>query len=258
MLTLVPWRGRAIVGTGQTPHLVEPGDLAVSPAEIDAFIADANRAFPALKLAQSEVTLVHRGVVPATAESGRPPDLKTTSEILDHANGAFSIVGVKFTTARATAERAIELVARGLRRQLARSRTAIMPLPGAAIADHEALAIETARDLHMEVPLGAIKHLIALYAEGAAEIIRLVHDRPELAESLGSGTDTVKAEVVYTIRHEMAVRLADVLVRRTGAGSSGQPAADAIEAAAHIAQNELKWDATRTAEEIESVHQFYR
>src|SRR4029078_11444796 len=89
MLTLVPWRGRAIVGTGQTPHLVEPGDLAVGRAEIDAFIADANRAFPALKLAQSEVTLVHRGVVPATAESGRPPDLKTPSEILHQTHGAY-------------------------------------------------------------------------------------------------------------------------------------------------------------------------
>jgi len=257
MLTLVPWRGRAIVGTGQTPQLVEPGDLGVSAAEIEAFIIDANAAFPALKLTRNDVTLVHRGIVPATAETGRTPDLKSTSEILDHGNGAFSVIGVKFTTARATAQRAIGMVARQLGRHLPPSKTAIVPLPGAAIADHEALAIETARDLHMEVPLPAIRHLIALYAESAAAIIRLVHDHPELAEPLGPGTDTIKAEVVYTIRHEMAIKLIDVLVRRTGAGSGGQPAAGVIEAAAHIAQNELKWDGTRVAQEIESVRQFY-
>ena len=258
MLTLVPWRGRAIVGTSQTAHLVAPGDLAVSAAEIETFIADANAAFPALKLTRSDVTLVHRGIVPATSETDRTPDLKSTSEILDHANGAFSVIGVKFTTARATAQRGIGLVARRLGRRLPPSKTAIVPLPGAAIADHEALAIETARDLHMEVPLTAIRHLIALYAESGAEIIRLAHDHPELAEPLGPSTDTVKAEVVYAIRHEMAVTLTDVLVRRTGAGSAGQPKPDVIEAAAHIAQNELRWDAARTAQEVESVHQFYR
>lgn len=258
MLTLVPWRGRAIVGTGQTPHLVEPGDLAVSAAEIDAFIADANVAFPALKLSRNDVTLVHRGIVPATAESGRPPDLKSAPEILDHANGAFSVVGVKFTTARSIAKRVIGLVARRLGRRLPPSATATTPLPGAAIADHEALAIETARDLHMHVPLPAIRHLIGLYADGAADIIRLVHDHPELAEPLGSGTDTVKAEVVYTIRHEMAVTLADVLVRRTGVGSAGPPSSDVIDAAARIAQNELGWNGGRTAEEIQAVSQFYR
>jgi glycerol-3-phosphate dehydrogenase len=258
MLTLVPWRGRAIVGTGQSAQLVEPGDLAVTGPEIDAFITDANAAFPALKLTRGDVTLVHRGIVPATAANGGPPDLKSDPEILDHANGAFSVIGVKFTTARGVAERTVRLVARRLGRRLPTSRTAITPLPGAAIADHEALAIETARDLHMDVPLRAIRHLIALYAEAAADIIRLVHGHPELAEPLGSGTDTVKAEVVYTIRHEMAVKLTDVLVRRTGVGSAGRPADDVIEVAAHIAQNELGWDATRTAREIESVRQFYQ
>jgi glycerol-3-phosphate dehydrogenase len=257
MLTLVPWRGRAIVGTGQSAHLVEPGDLAVRGEEIDAFIADANAAFPALTLSRGDVTLIHRGIVPATAQSNGRPDLKPSPEILDHANGAFTVIGVKFTTARGVAERTIGLIARRMARHLPRSRTAVTPLPGAAIADHEALAIEAARELHMDVPLAAIRHLIALYADGAAEIIRLVHGDPKLAETLSNGTDTIQAEVVYTIRHEMAVRLSDVLIRRTGVGSAGPPPAGAVEAAAHIAQGELGWDAARKAEEIADVKQFY-
>src|SRR5204862_4176594 len=55
MLTLVPWRGRAIVGTSQSAQFVKPGDLTVTSAEVDAFIAEANIAFPALQLAAAAV-----------------------------------------------------------------------------------------------------------------------------------------------------------------------------------------------------------
>jgi len=257
MLTLVPWRGRALVGTGQSATLVGANDLAVTAAEVDALIAEANFAFPALKLTAADVTLIHRGTVPATAGNTRKPDLKASPEIIDHANGAVTIVGVKFTTARRVAERAIAVVARQLHRRLPRSRTTITPLPGAAIADHEALAIETARGLRMDVPLPLIRHLIALYAEGAAEIVRLVHERPELAQPLGSGIETIQAEVVYTIRREMAMRLTDVLVRRTELGSAREPAAEAVRTAARIAQAELGWDDERTALEVKDVERFY-
>jgi glycerol-3-phosphate dehydrogenase len=102
-----------------------------------------------------------------------------------------------------------------------------------------------------------IRHLIALYAEGAADIIRLIHERPELGQPLAAGTDTIQAEVVYTIRREMAMRLTDVLVRRTGLGSAREPAAEAVRTAARIAQAELGWDDARTTQEIADVAQFY-
>jgi glycerol-3-phosphate dehydrogenase len=109
----------------------------------------------------------------------------------------------------------------------------------------------------MDVPLPLIRHLIALYAEGAAEIIRLIHDRRDLAEPLAANVETIKAEIVYTIRREMAVRLTDILVRRTELGSAGRPADEAIQTAARIAEAELGWDGGRTARGIEDVARFY-
>ena len=106
MLTLVPWRGRALVGTSQSATTGGADDVSVTAAEIETFIADANTAFPALKLSPADVTLVHRGIVPAATANGKT-DLKPSAEIIDHANGAVTVVGVKFTTARAVAERAI-------------------------------------------------------------------------------------------------------------------------------------------------------
>ncbi|HXG55283.1 MAG TPA: FAD-dependent oxidoreductase [Vicinamibacterales bacterium] len=261
MLTLVPWHGRAVIGTGQSDGLVQPGDLHVSGAEIDGFIAEANQAFPALELTRNDVRLVHRGAVPAETDKAGTPGLRAAPEIYDHATegapGAMTIVGVKYTLARGVAERAVDACGTLLGRPLPRSRTATTPLPGAAIADHEALAIETARAAAMDLPTELTQRLSALYAEAAAGIVRLIADRPEWGEAVANGCQTVGAEIVHVIRHEMAIRLTDVVIRRTTIGSGGHPGAGAVAACGRIAAQELGWEPARLTQEIAAVDAFY-
>ena len=78
------------------------------------------------------------------------------------------------------------LVARRLGKRVRPSRTATTILPGAGIADHEALAIETARALGLELSIATIRHLIARYAERAADVIRLMHELPDLRSPLAA------------------------------------------------------------------------
>ena len=239
MLTLTPWRGRAIVGTGQSTTLVEPDATAVTGAEVDAFIAAANEAFKALRLTRDDVTLVHRGIVPAVDNGGSgAPGLLSVPAIYDHASegapGAITVVGVKYTTARCVAQDVVDRVAKRLGKRVRPSRTATTTLPGAGIADHEALAIETARKHDLELPLTTIRHLIGLYAERAADIVRLMHERPDLRAPVTATATTLGAEIVHVIRHEMAIRLTDIVIRR-----------------------ELGWDRTRTDDEIAAVREFY-
>ncbi|MBA3297700.1 MAG: FAD-dependent oxidoreductase [Acidobacteria bacterium] len=261
MLTLVPWHGRAVIGTGQSAGFVSPGDLRVSAAEIDGFVAEVNEAFPALKLTRNDIRLVHRGVVPAETNSAGTPGLRTSPEIRDHAAdgapGAMTVVGVKYTTARGVAERAVDAGARILGRRLPRSRTSTTLLPGAAIADHEALAIETARAAAMDLPTELTRHLSALYAEAAAGIVRLIAERPDWGAPVALGSQTIGAEVVHVIRHEMALRLTDVVIRRTTIGSGGHPGAEAIAGCGRIAARELCWTPARLHEEIAAVDAFY-
>ena len=262
MLTLVPWRGRAIVGTGHSEAFVDVGPPTVSAGEIDSFVAEANEAFPALKLTRADVRLVHRGLVPAETNKQGKPDLRSEPEILDHtadgAAGAMTVIGVKYTTARGVAERAVGVAARVLGRRLPRSRTALTVLPGAGIADHEALAIETARDLGIELPLRTTRHLVALYAEAGAEIVKLIATRPELGEPVAPESETLSAEVVYVIRREMAIRLSDIVIRRTALGSGGHPGSDAIRGCAAIAAPELGWPVAEVERQVSLVEKFYR
>ncbi|MBA3640583.1 MAG: FAD-dependent oxidoreductase, partial [Acidobacteria bacterium] len=148
MLTLVPWKGCSIVGTAHADALATT-ETGPSTADIDTFVREANEAFPALGLSREHITLVHWGLVAAAVAPGKPPDLLGTPIIRDHAKdgapGAITVVGVKYTTARAVAERAVSAASSVLGRRIRRSRSASTVLPGAALADHEGLAIETAR-----------------------------------------------------------------------------------------------------------------
>lgn len=140
-LVLLPWRGRTLVGTGESSDARQPDDQDARRDEVDAFVADVNDTFPALGLKADEVTLVHRGIVPAAVANGRL-SLLGQSRIIDHAQDGtapdlISIVGVKYTTARVVAERTVNLILRKLGRSAIACRTADIVLPGAGLADSD-------------------------------------------------------------------------------------------------------------------------
>ena len=55
----------------------------------------------------------------------------------------------------------------------------------------------------------------------------------------------------------MAIRLTDIVLRRTSLGALGPPGDEAVHECARIAAVELGWDATRTAEEVSALNLFY-
>jgi glycerol-3-phosphate dehydrogenase len=125
-LFVVPWEGRTLVGTDYEPAEEDPSDPR-------AFLAEADQACPGVGLGDSRVTLVHEGLVPGR---GGASGLATRPRLIDHETvddlpGLVSVQGVKYTTARAVAERAIDLVFHRLGRPHVASRTARTPLPKA-------------------------------------------------------------------------------------------------------------------------------
>jgi glycerol-3-phosphate dehydrogenase len=132
------------------------------------------------------------------------------------------------------------------------------PLAGAGIADHEALAIETARAVGLELAPPIIRRLTATYGDRCAQIVRIMAEHSDWRMPLVNGQTAIGAEVIYVVRHEMACTLADIVIRRTELGAGGHPGAALIERAAGIAGDELEWDADRRTQEITAVEDFYR
>jgi len=259
-LFLVPWRERALFGTWESSETCDPDDTSVSERDVAAFITQLNQAFPALDLTLADVTLVHRGVVPARVKGGRV-SLEGHEQVRDHEahgiGGLVSVAGAKYTTARATAERITDLLVRKLQRPAARCRTASTALPGGSIRD-VGLAIADARREHDEgLPADTIPHLIAAYGSRYRDIIELAADRPDWRTRVAHDSPVIGAELILAARKEMAPTLADIVIRRTPIGALGYPGDEALARAAAIVGAELRWSDERRREEIAAIRNFY-
>jgi glycerol-3-phosphate dehydrogenase len=182
-------------------------------------------------------------------------------QILDHdaagADGAMTVIGVKYTTARGVGDKVADVALRRLGRGVRARHGRLGALPGAGIADHEALAIETARATGLEVAPPIVRHLTTLYGDRCAAIVRLMAERTDWRMPLVAGRPHVGAEVVHAVRQEMAATLADIVIRRMELGAMEYPGTAIVEAAAAIAADELKWDAARRVREVNAVSALY-
>ena len=109
------WQGRVLAGTYHAPMLEGAPDQGPSEALIDEFGRERDEAMSALRLSSSRVLRVLWGQLPVK----RPGTVELSSRdvIWDHGvgggpRGLFSVSGVKFTTARRTAARALALMGR--------------------------------------------------------------------------------------------------------------------------------------------------
>jgi glycerol-3-phosphate dehydrogenase len=198
-LFLVPWEGHTIVGTSYEPAETPPTDPM-------AFLDEAARAFPWAGIERGAATLVHEGLVPGR---GGASGISTRPRLHDHEAedglpGLVSLQGVKYTTARAVAERAVDLVVRRLGRTAPPCRTAVTPLSAAR-------------------PLSG----------------------------------TLEERVRWAVREEMALSLADAVLRRLDLGTAGPPPAEDVGAVARVMSAELGWDANRERAETDALGGFY-
>lgn len=258
-LIAAPWRGRTIIGTYEAAERCSADDTAVPESELQAFIDQINRAFPDLRVNRSDVTLVHRGIVPADEGAQGRLTLKKRYEIWDHqadgVPGCVSMLGVKYTTARRVAELAVDRVAAQIGRRLRACETAVRPLPGGEIADVELLVAHTAHDSGFDDVIS--RHLVSAHGSNIQTILDLIRREPHLGSRVTDGRPVLGAEVVHAVRTEMACRLIDVIARRTTLGSARHPGAATLRACAELMQPELGWNAARVEEEIAQVNAFY-
>ena len=261
-LFCVPWRGIAAFGTLHTTHAGGADDLTAREADVIGFLRLLNRAFPEARACIDDVTLVHRGLLPTTGVgSNGQVRLTKVSYVRHHQNdgapGLMTVVGVRFTTARLTAEQTVDLVGRILGRKLGGSRTATTPLAGGDITD-VATFFDDARRANLAVDAGTLERLARSYGIGYRRVLALIESDPTLATPLSATCGVTRAEILYSVREELAVRLSDALLRRTEAGSAAHPGRDALDASATLMAAECGWDRGRVAAEIDAVEHRYR
>jgi glycerol-3-phosphate dehydrogenase len=260
MLFIVPWRNYSLIGTVHRPYTGAPEAFTVPEALIEDMLIAVNRAYPPAELQRDDVCHVHAGFLPTTPGQGSAGRVKLmrAGRVYDHLRedhigGLITVVGVKYTTARKVAEKAVDLAVERLGRRARPCQTQGVPIWGGQIDrfdDFRARAITT-RSLGLGPQ--TIDHLAYSYGSEYGQILDYVEEDPAWGQALTASTPIIRAEIVHAIRAEMARTLADVILRRTELGAGGRPDDTCLQACADLMAAELGWEPTRTNQEIANV-----
>ena len=255
LLFVAPWRGRSIIGTSYAPYQGDPSRLQISPADVQLLVEDFNRAYPAAALQPKDVDFVHAGLLPMADVNANTGAVRLTKHywLHDHRaeglHGLITVLGVKYTTARDVASKALEVVFAQLERRPPQSRSAHMPLHGGQISNF-GVFLKTAISQHApRFGEPGIRNLVHNYGSAFPNVLRYL----DLEAVQPAGLALLQAETRHAVHEEMACTLADVVLRRTELGSAGRPGMAALLTAARTMAIELEWDEAHLGRELENV-----
>jgi len=210
----IPWLGRLLVGTTDQ-EVARADELAVTREDAEYLLRHLNR-YSNRQYSREEIVGGFAGVRPLVraGHSRQTKKLIRGHEVeVDEHTGLISIFGGKWTTYRAMAEDAINTVEKQLGSASHPSTTKHHPLAGAA--GYTAEYWKVLAEEH-ELTESTARHLAGKFGTHAAAVLVLASESPELKSLIVSGAPAIRAEIVYSIRQEMAVTIEDVLARRIG------------------------------------------
>lgn len=257
LLFVSPWRGRSIIGTKYRRYQGSPDEFRITEKDIQQFVEEIRRSFPAAALRLEDVNFVHGGLLPCTQTSSAAGmvNLFKKHQIVDHQGeglaGVLSVVGVKYTSARVVAEEVVDRLFVNRKQKAPKSRTAVTPIYGGEIDRVESF-------VHAEIgkqPCGLTEHsvrrLIHNYGSKYTDVLRHI----EFSAPQGPNEDlaVLKAQVLHAVRDEMAQKLTDVVFRRTDLGSAGHPGNEALRICVQTMGAELGWGAERFRTELDEI-----
>lgn len=260
MVFITPYGSHSLVGTDYLPYV--EGRVGVDAGEVERFIAEIRESCPAIQLELDDVCAVQVGCIPVANGPDEPGGLRFLEDdiVVYHERdrgpgGLISVAGTKYTTARATAERVVDELCRtmGVRCPCATEKT---PLWGGDIEGlEEAESSAVGRWGSLANP-ERIHNMFALYGTQLGEVSGATCERSaEVVDASG----VLKAQVLYAVRCEMAVKLVDVVFRRTDLASQvitptreGENPSP-IEIAGATMAAALGWSDSRLKKELEEV-----
>jgi glycerol-3-phosphate dehydrogenase len=240
-----PYLGRVLAGSTDL-RVNEAGRTACSDEERDYILGALRGLFPGLPVEPDQIVYSYAGIRPLPVSDADFTGRISRGHAVRRLEGAvpqIGMVGGKWTTYRAFAEATVDLVLADLGSvRLASTRD--MPIGGGAgYSDH------LAADLVLSHGLTSTRaaHLVDLYGARAATVATFCAgaDAPPLP-----GVPMTEAEVRWSVRHEQALHLADVLQRRSPLAICGLLSLPLVTSVARVMAAECGWTEAQTATEI--------
>ncbi|HEY2037823.1 MAG TPA: FAD-dependent oxidoreductase [Steroidobacteraceae bacterium] len=248
---ILPWNGHSLIGTRHLRCDPSTRTRDIMREEVLAFVSDLNTVLGRHRLTGNDVRGVFSGLLPEEdGHSGTEVALERDPQVIDHEpaglRGLVSVVGVKWTIAPAVAAQAVRIACRqlGADEEASRRPRKLAPMTSAFFAGPRAIpSLDRTLLAHLEQCYGAAhRHVLALIAAEPALAAQVVPDLP-----------VILAQVAYAARAEMAVCLADVVLRRTQLYLSLALDRQALTACAATLARELRWSTKETGAQVDEA-----
>jgi glycerol-3-phosphate dehydrogenase len=247
---VVPWEGRVNIGTTDTDYQGDKDVPCAETSEVQEILDAINAFFPTAKLQSADVISTWAGLRPLIGD----PSAKSTTDVsrkeavIESPDGLISIAGGKLTTYRLMAERGIDLAVKRLKERFNFQTANELPTTDLIVSGGEIKREEMeakARKIVAQEVLGieAARHILNAYGSEAQQVIEIMKENNQLRQAIVKDLPYLFAEVVYAVRHEMALTMADVLIRRTRLLLlEGKALLNVAPIVAELMANELQWD----------------
>lgn len=197
VLFAVPWHGKVVVGTTDTP--VDSASLEpVALEEEIKFILSTAGKYMTKTPKRSDVLSIFAGLRPLAAPkagSSKTKEISRSHKIVVSDSQLFTMVGGKWTTFRRMAQDMVEKVEKVKRWKQTESKTKKLKIHGYK------------KDVDLNDPL-------YVYGTDKEKMLELAQKEKGLDQLLSESLQLIKAQVVWAVREEMARTLEDVLARR--------------------------------------------
>ena len=249
ILFVIPWEGRAIIGTTDTGS----GDLdhpTATQEDIDYLIRHVNHYLNA-DLTTDDIISTYAGYRPLvrSRDKAQGKNLSRTHAILENPNGLVSIVGGKLTTWRRMGQDTVDHLAKRDHQPI-KHPTEHLQLLGADRWQEVAAELPK-RGQALGLSADSVEHLGFYYGGEALAVLDLIGQDAKLAERIVPDLPFLRAEVVHACRAEMALTLQDMLARRTRiAIEDRQRGVEVAGDVADLMANQLGWSAGQRREQI--------
>ena len=261
---IVPWRNHSLIGTTNVPYYESVDAKMVTEEDIIDLIEEVNKAYPACGLRREDVVYQYGGLYlddeKHALEDGYQGGRK--DYILDHSRAhgienLLTTICVKFTTARKLASLAVDSVFRKLGYEPPKCRTEEEKIYGGEILRFkDYLVRETSRQSDT-LQVSICRNLILNYGSVYSALLDYIDFFPDANDLIHDDFPIIKGQVIHAVRKEMAQKLTDVVFRRTGLGTTGNPGDEALRVCANIMANELAWDGIRIQKELDEVKEAF-
>ena len=197
VLFAVPWHDAVVIGTTDTSLNIISEEPEALDEEI-AFIINHFNDYTVANIGNKDILSVFAGLRPLvkTSNLGNTALASRDHTILVSKSNLITITGGKWTTYRKMAKDAVNNAAFVAKLPIIKCRTRRLKLHGYA------------EGIHYGTPL-------SVYGTDAEKIRKMVSDQPSLAEKIHPDHDYCKAEVIWSVKNEMAMQVEDILGRRS-------------------------------------------